>query len=113
MTHYRSHMKSEKSSAAEAAFEQEIRIASTQYRKSLPPILEELAQLIENPGRKGARAAARQIAHRLHGTSGSYGLHKVAWLTGEIQDLLDQKVLKKQLLPYATKLRELAGTIVL
>jgi HPt (histidine-containing phosphotransfer) domain-containing protein len=102
-------MKSAKSSPPDPAYDAELAQLIQAYRISLQPLAEELAGLIEKLGRKGAREQARRIAHRIHGTAGSYGLVEISQMTGEIQDLLDRKCTGAMLAPYAERLRNLAG----
>ena len=57
------------------------------YRAALPPKVDALAEAIEREDRDVASA----LAHRLRGTSGSYGLEAVSALAGAIEDALEAR----------------------
>lgn len=56
------------------------------YREKLPHKLEELEAALARPE---GRDEARRLAHRLHGTSGTYGLGGVATLAGQLERVLE------------------------
>lgn len=58
------------------------------YRAALPPKIDALVTAIESEDRAGASA----LAHRLRGTSGSYGLATVSAHAGALEDALEARV---------------------
>lgn len=66
----------------------EIEELRSAYRAGLPQKIDALGAAIADEDRDAARA----LAHRLRGTSGSYGLPAVSAIAGAIEDALDARV---------------------
>lgn len=63
-----------------------------QYAGKLPQRIEEMCAVAEaaEAGGKDAFERARVIAHRLHGTAGSYGFGAVSEIAGELEELFER-----------------------
>jgi len=76
-----------------AVFEEKLAALRATYRRALPEQLDALAALLEAPAGAGAAGAveqAWQLAHRLKGTSGSYGFSELAAQLETIEEILEQ-----------------------
>ena len=63
----------------------------TGYAAELPGLVRELGALLDAAATDaGALARARQAAHRLRGTAGSYGFVEVGEAAGRIEDALEE-----------------------
>ena len=65
------------------------------YRRRLPARLDELEGLLRQAregGERGPLEAARGLAHRLHGSSGSYGLDEIAADLQQIEEELERRL---------------------
>jgi len=74
-------------------FEDKLAALRAAYRRALPEQLDALAALLEAPGGAeavGAVEAAWRLAHRLRGTSGSYGFSVLAEQLETIEETLER-----------------------
>ncbi len=82
---------SEPSDACSSALDLELAELRTQFGVRLPGKLDELATAISRAKLDAeALAAARALAHRLRGSSGSYGYGAVGEAVGRVEDLLEE-----------------------
>ena len=76
-----------------ALFEDKLAALRTAYRRALPEQLDALAALLEAPAGAGAAGAVEEawrLAHRLKGTSGSYGFVELAAQLETIEEILER-----------------------
>ncbi len=77
----------------EATLESQLAALRREYGEQLPALITELAGVVRSlhAGSEGANAVAhaRNLAHRLHGTAGSYGYPEVGRAAARVEALLD------------------------
>jgi HPt (histidine-containing phosphotransfer) domain-containing protein len=78
---------------AESPWEGELGRSRESYRRRLPQKLDLLEEKLRaarvEPASSGALVAARDLAHRLKGSSGSYGFDEISAVLQRIEDRLD------------------------
>ena len=76
----------------DAELEADLRRLSESYRRKLPELLRTLEERVrdarEREGAPELREAARQLAHKLKGTSGCHGLHGPSAALERVEELL-------------------------
>lgn len=72
------------------AFDETLARVRARYLSRLPAYLRELKELLEGPDSDEERAAALRLAHRLKGSSGSYGLHGLSHALSALEAALGQ-----------------------
>jgi chemotaxis protein histidine kinase CheA len=73
-----------------ASLDEKLAALRDSYRRSLPEQLAALATWLETPASSEATDAAWRLAHRLKGTSGSYGFSELATQLEAIEEILER-----------------------
>ena len=77
-------------SARRAELDAKLAALRESYRRALPEQVETLATLLAAPPGAEAADAAWRLAHRLKGTSGSYGFAELATQLETIEEILER-----------------------
>jgi chemotaxis protein histidine kinase CheA len=73
-----------------SAFDEKLAALRDDYRRSLPEQLAALATLLAAPASPETADAVWRLAHRLKGTSGSYGLNELATRLETIEESFER-----------------------